>query len=483
MDEAVAQFRRLRADPAVFVRQVLGAEPDAWQAEVLAAAATRQRLALKASKGPGKSCVLAWLGWWWLVTRAHAKVICTSLSGDNLRDGLWTELAKWQRRSPLLCKAFEWQAERIISIEHPSTWWASARQWSRSANISQLGETLAGVHADNILFLIDEAGSIPDAVVATAEAGLANADPARGTEAKLVLAGNPTQLSGPLYRACTHERALWWVMEISGDPDDPRRAPRVSAQWAREQIAKFGRDNPWVLINVFGRFPPGQSNALLGVEEITAAISRSLAELDYHDEVKILGVDVARFGDDRSVLFLRQGRASFRPRVFRNLDTMTLASEVVRCVEQNSPAAVFIDQTGIGSGVVDRCRQLGLDVIGVDFGGRALDAHYANRRAQMWCLLAEWVRGGGCLPNVTELISELTAPTYDFDAAGKLRLESKADMKSRGLPSPDLADALALTFAAPVAHRAIRARLALRACPSDYDPYAKEARNVSAREC
>lgn len=472
-EAALSAVREWAAKPVVFVRQVLGAEPDEWQVEVLEAVAAKQRVCLKASKGPGKSTILAWVALWFLSTRPHPKVVGTSITGDNLRDGLWTEIAKWLGHSELLKASFDWAVERVASKAYPETWWASARTWPKSGDASQQADTLAGVHADHVLFLIDEAGGIPDAVVAAAEAGLANADEEAGREAKLVIAGNPTHLSGPLYRACTRERHLWWVKEISGDPDDPKRAPRISVQWAREQIEKYGRDNPWVLVNVFGKFPPGQSNALMGVEEVTEATKRTLAEAEFLSESKILGVDVARFGDDRSVLFPRQGRAGFRPKVYRNLDTMQLADAVVRMCVSWKPDAVFIDMASFGAGVYDRVRQLGYDIIGVDFGGKPLDTRYANRRAEMWHGCADWVRGGGCLPDDGELISELTAPTYGFDPHGKLLLEKKAEMKKRIGKSPDMADALCLTFAAPVA-LARPGRNANRVA-HEYDPFNTEA--------
>lgn len=472
MNLAAAAIARWRASPSAFVRQVLRVEQvDLWQDEVLEAAATHQRIALKASKGPGKSTVLAWLAWWYLLTRLHPKVVATSITGSNLKDGLWTELAKWQQRSALLRSAFSWSAERVICNDHPETWWASARQWSHTADPGQQANTLAGIHADHVLFLIDEAGGIPDAVVAAAEAGLANADAARGTEAKLIIAGNPTHLDGPLYRACTRERALWWVKEISGDPDDPKRAPRISVQWAQEQISKYGRDNPFVLVNVFGRFPPSQSNTLIGADDAAAASRRVVHERVYADEVRVLGVDVARFGDDRTVLFPRQGCVAFQPRVLRNLDTMEVASQVAWTLRQWRPDACFIDVTGIGAGVVDRVRQLGFPVIGIDFGSKPLSGKFLNRRAEMWWTLATWIRQGGCIPDDAELVSELCAPTYGFDQSGKLILERKDDLKKRGLVSPDKADALALTFAAPIAAKDIRQALGERRCVHEYDPF------------
>ena len=450
MTLAQERLARWRESPVAFVRECLGAEPDPWQVEFLEAFPTNQRLALKACKGPGKSTALAWAIWNFLLTRPHPKVIATSITEANLRDGLWTELAKWQHASPLLKAAFSWTSTRIASRDHPETWFASARAWSKSADASQQADTLAGIHAERVLFVIDEAGGVPDSVAAAAEAGLAT-----GLETKLVISGNPTLLSGPLYRACTTERNLWWVKEITGDPDAPGRAPRISIQWAREQIDKFGRDNPWVLINVFGQFPPAQSNSLMGADEVNEAMRRNLELREYRQDARILGVDVARYGDDRSVAFLRQGRKAYPPKVWRNIDLMTLAGEIARYMDAERPDATFVDQTGIGSGVVDRLQQLGRRVVGIDFGGKpygetAAGERYQNRRAEMWWSLAEWVKTAQ-LPNITELVSELTGPTYNYaNAAGKLQLESKEDLKKRGLPSPDLADALALTFAEPV---------------------------------
>lgn len=472
MKPAPATLRRWRESPLAFVREALGVEPDEWQAKVLQAFTSNKRLAMKACKGPGKSSVLAWLCWNFLATRPHPKVVATSITGPNLRDGLQSEMSKWQQRSPFLKAAFTWGAERIVNNDHPETWWMSARTWSQSADPSQQANTLAGIHAEYVLIVADEAGGIPDGVIAAAEGGLST-----GKEAKLVIAGNPTHLSGPLYRACTKERALWWVIEITGDPDDPLRSPRIDPAWAREQIQKYGRDNPWVLVSVFGQFPSGQSNALLSVEDVSQASRRVVTPRDYMDEPKVLGVDVARFGDDRTVFFLRQGRAAFVPKVMRNQDTMQVAGQVAMTLDKHKPDACFVDQTGIGAGVVDRLRQLGYQVMGVDNAGRpSSPAKYLNRRVEMWDLLAEWVKGGGGIPDDGELIAEMTAPTYKFDASGKLVLESKADLKKRGLPSPDKADALALTFAAPVARRDLRVSMESRKprAISEYDPYSQE---------
>src|SRR6185437_7015278 len=162
------------------------------------------------------------------------KVAATSISEDNLRDNLWTVMAHWQAKSDLLKAAFTWTKSRIFANDHPETWWMAFRTWPKSADRSRQADTLAGLHADYILFILDESGGIPDAVMASAEAALSSC-----VEGHIVQAGNPTHLEGPLWRACTSERRLWHVTEISADPDDPRRATRVKAEWAKEQIEKY----------------------------------------------------------------------------------------------------------------------------------------------------------------------------------------------------------------------------------------------------
>lgn len=452
---AAANIRRWRADPVQFVRDVFSVEPDEWQKDFLLAYAESTRIAAKACKGPGKTAVLAWCCWHFLACYTYPKIAATSITGDNLRDGLWTEMAKWQQRSPFLLAAFTWKAERITANDHVETWWMSARRWSKDATGEQQANALAGLHADNIMFVVDEAGGVPDAVIAAAEAALANA----GTEvnpdavAKLLICGNPTHLSGPLYRACTVESRLWRVIEITGDPDDPKRSPRISRQWALEQIEKYGRDNAWVMVNVFGKFPPASLNALIGPDEVTEAMSRVVREDAYRTAPKILGVDVARQGDDATIIQPRQGIVAFKPRMLRIPNTMTIAHHVAQAMDKFRPDAVFIDGTGgWGYGVIDKLEELGRTVIPVQFAGKALQLRYKNKRAEMWMEMVGWIRRGGVLPEIMELREELTAQTF-FHTGDKLQLTDKDQIKEELGRSPDYADALALTFAFPVAKR------------------------------
>lgn len=470
--EIVDKIRRWKDDPVTFVREVFQVDPDPWQCQILAGAPTNNRIGMKACKNPGKTAVLSWIAWWYLLTRPHPKIIATSVSGDNLSDGLWSEMAKWQQRSQLLMQEFQWSAESIKHKLYGSTWFMVARQWSKSADQTQQASTLAGKHADYMLFILDEVGSIPQSVMVAAEAALGS-----GIETKILIAGNPEKVEGPLYRACTVERHLWFMVEVTGDPDDPNRAPRVNLQWAKDEIAKYGRDDPWVMVNVLGKFPPSSLNALLGPDEVAAAMGRHLTEDKYEFSQKRLGVDVARFGDDRTVIFPRQGLAAFRPVELRGARTNEIAARVAMAKSKFGSELEMVDDTGgWGAGVIDCMIQGGHAPMPVNFSGRPMDARYLNKRAEMWFMMADWVKRGGALPNIPELQKELTAPTYTF-ANGKFKLEEKEQIKERLRFSPDLADALALTFAVPDMPASAASRLGYpmphreQRVEHEYDPF------------
>lgn len=450
---AEQQRRHWRDDPVRYVRDVFGIEPDAWQADALTAFPHCNRLAMKACKGPGKTAVLAWFVWNFLDTRPHPRVAATSISEANLSGNLWRELAKWQRISPRLREEYEWTATAVKKRSDPATWRAEARTWPRTADATQQADTLAGIHEDHCLFVLDESGGIPQAVMATAEAVLAS-----GRETKIVQAGNPTQLDGPLYRACVTDRHLWTVIEITGDPDDPKRSPRINLEWAREQIATYGRDNPWVKVNVLGQFPPASLNAMLGPEEVIAAMRRDIPPDSYLWALIRIGLDVARYGDDRTVLFPRQGLKAFSPLVMRHVRDSAVSTDIATVVlelqRRIGAETTIVDATGgWAAGATDVLRASRRPPVNVQMHAPALAPdRYRNRRAELWFEMAEWIRRGGGLPNVPELLGELTTPTYTF-VHGKFQLEDKNQVKTRLGRSPDLADALALTFALPdVAH-------------------------------
>lgn len=441
---AAANLNRWMADPVIFVREVFHAEPDAWQCEVLRAFPHHKRIAMKACKNPGKTAVLAWCAWLFILTRKYCKIIATSVTGDNLSDGLWSEMSRWQRESKLLTQEFEWGKTMITKrgTAPGGEWFMAARRWKDSASPEEQADTLAGKHADYMLFILDEVGAIPEQVMVAAEAALGS-----GIETKLLIAGNPTKLEGPLYRACTTGRNVWKVFEITGDPDDPNRAPRVDLEWAKGEIAQWGRDNPWVMANVLGKFPPSSLNALLGPDEVTAAMRRNLKKEDYEFAQRRLGIDCARFGDDSSVIFPRQGLQAFKFVQMRNADGPTIASRVAMAKARFRSEAEFFDDTGgWAASAIDFLIQGGGTPIPVNFSGKPDDPRYLNKRAEIHFRMAQWVKRGGGLPFDPDLHRQLTAITYTFNAQGKFQIEEKEQMKKRLGFSPDKADALALTF-------------------------------------
>jgi hypothetical protein len=470
LQHAHEKLMRWKADPVAMVREEFGAEPDAWQAEALQGFAKpeNERIALKACKGPGKTAVLAWMMLNFLATRPHARVGATSITGDNLNTNLWPELAKWMGTSRFFSEFFEWTNSRVSYRHFPKTWFAVARAWPKQADAEQQALALAGIHAEYVLFVLDESGGIPQAVMTTAEAVLAT-----GKETKIVQAGNPTHTTGPLYRACTTDRHLWVLISVTGDPDNPQRSPRIKLDWAKQQIASYGRENPWVMVNVLGQFPPTSLNALLGVDEVERAMRRHLRSDAYDWAQKRLGVDVARFGDDRTVIFPRQGLAAFRPVVMRVARTTDIAARVAKGIVEWGAELTLVDDTGHwGHGVVDNLIAAGYAVIPIIASDPAIDRRYRNRRAEMWLEMATWVKGGGALPNMPELVGELTEPTYTF-IGGKFVLEDKDQVKQRLGRSPDLADGLAETFAVPEQPSQVLAKLKGRQTTlHDFDPFA-----------
>jgi hypothetical protein len=473
--QAMENIARWRRSPATMVRELFKVNPDPWQEEALETYAKVPRLAMKACKGPGKTCVLSWIAWNFLLTRPQPKVLATSISGDNLADGLWTEMDLWRGKSELLKKHFEWTKTRIYHKgQYETTWWMAARQWSQSADKSQQANTLAGRHADYILFLLDESGGIPDAVMVTAEAALSSC-----VEGHIVQAGNPTHLTGPLYRAVTLERAMWKVIEITGDPDDPKRSTRISLQWAKDMIKLWGRDHPYVLVNVLGRFPPSSFNALIGPDEVRDSMKRYYREFELGQSAKVLGVDVALFGDDQSVIAFRQGLQMLSFKKYRNLQPSQGASIVSREWKDYGAQAAFVDATGgAGAGWVDGLMLLGHAPIGVQFAGHAHESQrYANKRAEMYFDAVNWIKRGGALPPDDNLLAQLTATTYTYEKRGdRFLIEPKEMVKAKlNGNSPDEADAFILTFAEPVQPADVRGRPRHQYA---YDPFKDSGRGV-----
>lgn len=455
--QAIEKIRTWRRDPVRFVRDNFGVEPDEWQVEAMSALGgeydARRRLCMKACTGPGKSATLAWMGWHRLACFAakgeHPKGVALSITRDNLADNLWAELSKWQSRSPFLSAAFTWTKTTIYCNEHPETWFLSARSFAKDADAEAIGRALSGLHSQFPFVLLDETGDMPSAV-GRAAAQIFTGGP---TDAAIIQAGNPTSTSGLLYESCSKASDAWQVITITADPEDPKRTPRVSRDHAQEMIDTYGRDNPWVMATILGQFPPTGFNALLGIEEVEAAANRYYKAGQLGDAPMVLGGDVARQGDDASVIIARKGRQAYPARTMRIPDVMIVANEFVAEKAKYRADAVFVDETGgYGAGVVDAMRQLGHHVFPVQFSGKANSYRYYNKRSEILYEMAEWIKAGGAIPDDRELMEELCSLEYTFKG-DKLLVVEKAIIKQKIGRSPDKADALALTFAAPVNKR------------------------------
>lgn len=484
-----------------FVVEQFGAQPDAWQEELLEAWVnpSAKRISLQACAGPGKTAGEGWCAWHFLGTQVsmdgggyeHPNGFATSITADNLRDNLWKELAKWQARSEYLRTQFTWTSQRIFERSHQATWFLAARSWPKSGSVEEQGRTFSGLHGKNVLVLVDESGAIPPTILRAGEQALPNTH-----FGKILQAGNPISHEGMLYEAANRLRHLWHIIKVTGDPDDPKawvNSPRVHAAhnaekaaleqcdcaacWSRQQIATYTRENPWVQAYILGNFPPSSLNSLLSLEDVLKAQARELHVTDYEHMQKRIGVDVARFGDDRTVLAPRQGLQWFKPAVMRNARTNEIAARVWMAKKRwGSELELIDDSFSWGHGVIDNLVAAGLSSAhGVNFAGKAIDPRYKNRRAEGWLTMADAVKGGASLPNLAELPAELTTPTYTF-VNGTFLLEEKDQVKKRLGRSPDLADAYALTYMLPDLPGDVVSRLKRVAAAEqnhgDWDPFA-----------
>ena len=484
LERAAAQIRRWREEPCAFVRDNFQVEPDNWQRKALEAFASKdpekRRISLQAAVGPGKSALLAWCGWNFLACygdlHEHPKGAAVSVTEANLKANLWPEMAKWQQRSEFLRTAFTWTASRVSANDHPETWFLEARSWSKTAEPEEQGRTMSGLHSKYVLVLVDESGEIPIAILKVAEQALSNCK-----FGKILQAGNPSSLDGMLYIAANQQRHMWYVVRITGDPDDPERSPRINLEWAKEQIALYGRDDPWVMYSILGQFPPASINSLLGIEQVQASMERTRGMLQKRSQwdwaQKRLGIDAAWRGDDKWVIFPRQGICCpARPVAMRNPKTQEIGDRIIMARNRWNAERLYFDDTGgYAAGASDYVEAAGYPVVRVDFSGKATDQRFYNKRAEMWWRMAEWVKTVGALPDLPELVPELTMPTYSYKN-GRLIIEEKDQIKKHLGRSPDYADGLALTFAEvemPGNLIAQQQSPAGRAALMQHDPYAE----------
>lgn len=451
-NELATLLAKCSKDPEMFVRtffewgsnELTGCDILPWQLDILSqikdGLPLKQviKVATASGHGVGKSALVAWLTLWAIATKPQTRGVITANTEGQLRTKTWAEVTKWFNIS-LLRPLFDMTATAIFSKDkgYEKTWRIDAVTWNENNT-----EAFAGLHnqGSRLLLIFDEASSIPDAIWEVSEGALTDAN----TEILWLVFGNPTQNTGRFFECFNRFKNRWVTRKI-----DSRTVKITNKKQIQEWLEDYGEDSDFFKIRVRGEFPSTSFNQFIGTDLIDRAIGREYTDADVKEFGVIIGADVARFGEDSSAIVVRKGQKILALLRYKGIDTMTFASLIANAIDSYNPDAVFVDQTGVGGGVVDRLVQLNYRVIGVDFGSKALDDDtYFNKRVEMWGDMREWIRNSGSLPDDKELKTDLSSPTFTFKGDNaQILLESKRDMRRRGLESPDAADALALTFA------------------------------------
>ena len=436
LEQVATRITYWRSHPVDFVKEVFQAEPDVWQADALNALVTESRIAVRSGHGVGKSTFLAWALLWFLTTRYPAKIPCTAPSSNQMFDVLWSEVRLWIRRMPeALASQYDIISDRISLMGGAMESFASARTARR-----EQPDALQGFHAENLLFLIDEAAGVDDIIFQVAGGALST----KG--AMIILAGNPTTTTGYFARAFKPGSGFW-TRTVSC-----LEAKQVDPQFVADMKRDYGEDSDVYRVRVLGLPPNEDQDSLIPFELVESACSR---EITVDKKGVIWGLDVARFGNDTSCLVKRYPRGVIdEPMVWSKLDTMQLAGRVKaeydKTPEKERPSSIYIDSIGLGAGVVDRLFELGLPAVGINVSENAalLSELVHRQRDELWWNAKVWLESREVkLIKHDRLINELVSIKRGFTSAGKIQVESKDQMKRRGLRSPDVADAFVLTFA------------------------------------
>lgn len=422
-----------------FVKYIIGVTPTDQQGDALSALDKHEAVTIASGHGCGKSAVESWAVLHYMCCRPFPKVPCTAPTKHQLYDILWAELSKWHRKmGPAFRDQFQWTKEKFFHKAHPEEWFAVARTATK-----ENPEALQGFHADYVFTVVDEASGVPESTFEVLEG-------AHGTaETKMLLCGNPTRREGTFFESHhklqhLYKKLKWSCLE----------SPIVAERYVERIEKKYGKESNIYRVRVLGEFPLHSDDTFIPYELVEAALMRDIPPQD--DYPLVFGVDVARYGDDSTVIARRQGDEFKQYDVLRNKSTMEVAGYVARCANKENPKHIFIDVIGIGAGVYDRLYELGYPVIPVNVAeSPAINGQeYRRLRDELWGLMREWLemRRGKLWDNEdNDLLGELTTPTFKILSDGKIAIEKKEDMKKRGLPSPNIADAHILTFAQPVA--------------------------------
>jgi len=437
-------LKKYRDDPVGFVRDILRTKPDPWQIEFLKAISSgERRISVRSGHGVGKSTAASWAMLHYFLTRYPVKVVVTAPTSAQLFDAMFAELKRWVNELPEVLKTLiEVKADRIELKAAASEAFISAR-----TSRAETPEALQGIHADNVLLVADEASGIPKPIWTVTEGFFT--EPI--VDRYWFCFSNPRRNTGEFFECFHKNRGFWNLRNL-----DSRKVEGTDTNKLNEIILKHGEDSDEARVEVLGQFPRQGDKQFISREIVMGAVNRELVR----DEAAplIMGIDVARYGDDKTVFRWRQGRdaRSIPPVELKGLDNMQVANFAAEWIEKTNPDAVCVDAGGSGSGVVDRLKERGFKVHEIWFGSKSEDAQWGNKRTELWDAMREWLNGG-CIDARQELLDDLSGPEYDFQAGGdKIILEPKESMKSRGLASPDHGDALVLTFSVKVAWRDAR---------------------------
>jgi phage terminase large subunit len=442
MNNPFIQFITLyRNDPVLFVKEVLGVDPDEWQKDFLTAVASGERkISIRSGHGVGKSTTASWAMLWFLLTRYPVKVVVTAPTSAQLYDALFAELKRWVKELPQpIQDLLDVKQERIELKASATEAFISAR-----TSRAEQPEALQGVHSDNVMLVADEASGVPEAVFEAAAGSMS------GHNALTILLGNPVRSSGFFFDTHNRLKDEWWTKRVSCID-----SKRVSKEYVDDMKSRYGEESNAFRIRVLGEFPKSDDDTIIPMDLLESAKHRDTRA--YEDAPIVWGLDVARFGSDSSVLCKRQSNVVHTLERWRNLDLMQLTGAVVAqyeaCDHKSKPAEILVDSIGLGAGVVDRLIELKLPARGINVSeSPAMGGTYLNLRAELWHKAKAWLEKRDCkIPNNEDLIGELATVRYTFTSNGKIKIESKDDIRRRGLKSPDMADAFVLTFASDAA--------------------------------
>jgi phage terminase large subunit len=470
MDPLEEWARRYYHDPVRFVRDVLGVEPYPWQITLMTNIArtwakpqdqrtSRDRQhTVRSGHRVGKSTVIGWMSLWIVLTRWRSKVIITAPTAAQVNDAVMAEMKSWARRLPKdIEELLDIGADRIRLKRTPEDAFIAA-----ATSRAETPEALQGKHSDYVFLVGDEASGIPEAVFEAAIGSMASKN------AIMLLTSNPIRGTGYFYETHNQQSDSWTCYHVSS-----LDIPTVDLVWVEGIILKYGLNSNMYRIRVLGEFPLADSDTIIPLELVLGAIDRDIRCSP--EDIEFWGMDVARHGDDSSA-FLRRTIRELRawPKRYRNLDTGQLAGELLGQFQRaiHRPAEILVDIIGWGAGVVDRARESKLPVMGInvsesttiDKAASYLGAGYANLRSEGWFKMREWFesravrlppmppKGTPEYATAERFITELTMVRYKFTERGKLLVESKDELRERKVGSPDMADALALTFLGRAAH-------------------------------